>query len=145
MKKFLKIVLWLGLIGLLCGVGVYMYVFHKPHRDLSNEKADFSVTADAFYSEYSADETAGNAKYLDKAIEVSGVIVDRAESEKEISLTLLDAMSGVSCSFDSAYVAENKSKILAFEIGSSVKIKGKCDGIDAIMGIVLTRCVIVEE
>lgn len=140
MKKFLKIVLILFIIGLVCGFGVYMYVFHKPHRNVANEKPAFELDAKDLLSQYSANEDSCNKVYGDKALQVSGEIVDIAKKGELVqSIILVDSNSGVSCGFDSAYSVENRPRLNALKIGDEVTIKGKCDGYDMIMGVVLTR------
>lgn len=145
MKKLIKIGLWLALAGILIGGGVVYYIFNMPHRNLANEEAAYVLTAQEFYTDFSADETLGNEKYGNKAIQVSGEVVEKNEQEYELTIVLGDSMEGVSCTFDSTYAAENKDKLASIEVGKTASIKGKCDGIDMIMGVVMTRCVLVEE
>lgn len=145
MNKYVKIILWVALAGIVIGGASVYYVFNMPHRNLANEQAEFVMTAQELYADFSADETAGFAKYGDKAVQVSGEIVEKTMTEKEVSLVLNDAMEGISCSFDSAYVVAHKTELDALSVGDSAIIKGKCDGIDMIMGVVLTRCVLVTE
>lgn len=145
MNKYLKIFLWVALAGIIIGGASVYYVFNMPHRNLENEEPEFVLTATELFADFSADETAGFAKYGDKAVQVSGEIVEKTATETEITLVLNDAMEGISCSFDSAYVAENKASLDALSEGDQASIKGKCDGIDMIMGVVLTRCVLVSK
>jgi tRNA_anti-like len=145
MKKFLKVILILFIIGLIFGFGVYMYVFHKPHRNLANEKPAFTLTASELLKQFSAREDSAYKVYGDKALQVSGKIADITKKGNDITFVLEDQNSGVSCSFDSAYCVVNKAIIDGLKSGDEVKLKGKCDGYDPIMGVVLTRCVLVEK
>lgn len=144
MKKIIKIALYLFIIGLLAGVGVYLYVFHKPHRNLANEKPAFVCTAENLYNEFSANDTASYSKYGNKAIEVSGNVVEKTVTPKEITIVLFDSMGGVSCSFDSTYISENKDKFEKIKSGANIIVRGQCDGADPILGVVLTSCVLPE-
>lgn len=141
MKKFLKIILYLFIIGLVIGFCVYLYVFHKPHRNLANEDAAFTVQATELLNEFSTNDSISNKKYGDKAIAVKGIIVD-IKKTNEVSVVLADEMTGVSCNFEAEYYTENKENLDKLKIGDEVTIKGKCDGYDPIMGVVLTRCVL---
>jgi hypothetical protein len=143
-KKLLKIFLILLGIGVLSGIGVYIYVFHKPHRNLANEDAQFVVTAPQLLSEFSTSEDSTYKKYGDKALQVKGKIVDITAQGKDLTIILEDKSTGVSCSFETEYLAKNKEALNKLKIGDEVTIKGKCDGYDAIMGVVLTRCVLPE-
>ncbi len=147
MNKYLKIGLIVFGVGLLVGVGAVYYVFNMPQRNVKKEKAAFTMTAEELFTEYSSDETIGNEKFADKVIQVTGEIVEIAPGENETTIVLLDPMEGVSCALDSIIVADNKEKIDKLKIGDEITLKGKCDGIDMIMGVVLTRCyfIIKEE
>lgn len=145
MKKFLIITLSIVGAGLLIGGGVVWYVFNKPQRNVEKEKPAFVMTAADLYAEYSSNEEAGNAKFSNKVIEVTGEIVEITPGENETSIVLLDPMEGISCALDSIIVADNKEKIENLNIGDEITLKGKCDGIDMIMGVVLTRCYFAEK
>ncbi len=144
MKKGLKNLLILGLIGALIGAGVVYYVFNKPHRDVKGEVPTYTMDAQDLYSEYNENEDAGNAKFGDKVIQISGSIVDISDEGGEISLVLNDEMEAINCALDSMMIVNNKALVENLEIGKNVTLKGKCDGFDMIMGVVLTRCYIVE-
>ncbi len=145
MNKYLKIGLWAALAGLIIGLSTVYYIFNMPHRNLENEKPDFTLTAQELYNDFSADETAGNLKYGDKAIQVSGVVIEKTVHENDATIVLNDAMEGISCSFDSLYLVNNNEKIVKIELGETITVKGKCDGIDMIMGVVLTKCVLTDD
>jgi len=146
MKKIFKVILILFIIGLICGIGVYLYVFHKPHRNLANEKPAYELNAADLLSQYGAKEDSCNKLYGDKALQVSGKIADISKKGELVqTIVLEDPTTGISCSFDSAYCAENLKQISGFKVGDKIILKGKCDGYDAIMGVVLTRCVLVKN
>lgn len=146
MNKYLKIFLVLALVGLVVGGSVVYYVFNMPHRDVEGEAPAFTMVASDFYNDYNSDEDAGNTKYLNQVIQVTGPIADISQNGIELTIILNDDMEGVSCALDSAAVVNNKEMLSSLEIGDQVTLKGKCDGFDMIMGIVLTKCfVIVEE
>ena len=51
----------------------YNYLYHE-HRDISNEKAVFSITGTKILQDFSVDESKANFKYLDKTVAVKGKI-----------------------------------------------------------------------
>jgi len=144
MNKTVKNLLKLAAIGIVVGLAVVYYVFNKPHRDVAGEKPSYTVQAKAIFSEYSEDEIAGNEKYGDKVIQVTGIIVDIVKEGTEVSIVLNDEMEGVSCALNTETIEKNKEKINSIKVGDIISLKGKCDGFDMIMGVVLTQCYIVE-
>jgi hypothetical protein len=70
--------------------------------------------------------------------------VDISDEGGEISLVLNDEMEAINCALDSMMIVNNKALVESLEIGKNVTLKGKCDGFDMIMGVVLTRCYIIE-
>lgn len=143
MKKFLKIGLILFCIGLIAGTGTYIYVFHKPHRNIAKEKPAYIVDAHSFYSEFSSDENSGYQKYGNQVIQLTGKVVNVAIEKNNASITLLDEMEGISCSFDSLSMVKNLDKLRQVKSGDEVILKGQCDGYDMLMGVVLSRCVLL--
>lgn len=144
MKKGLKIFLIVVLVGLVGGLGTVYYVFNKPHRDVENEAPAFTMEASQLYDEFSSEEDASNAKYGDQVIQVNGDIAEISNDGFTVSIMLGDAMAGVNCAMDSATVADNKAVFENLKEGEAITLKGKCDGFDMIMGVVLTRCFIIE-
>ena len=125
MKKFLKVILILFIIGLVCGFGVYMYVFHKPHRNLANE-ADYVLKADILLKQFTANEDSTFKVYDNKALEVNGKIADISKKGvSDFTFILEDVNSGVSCSFDSIYISNNLKSLKDYKVGDEVSIKGQ--------------------
>ncbi len=145
MNKTIKNILILVAIGIIVGLAMVYYVFNKPHRDIEGEKPAYKVEAQKFFAEYSKDEIAGDEKYGDKVVEVTGKIVDITKEGKDISIVLNDEMEGINCALNIETIKNNKDRIDRLKVGDTVSLKGKCDGIDMIMGIVMTQCYIVDK
>jgi hypothetical protein len=143
-KKLIRIALILTALGLFSATGTYLYVFHKPHRNIAKEKPAYILDAGSLISDFSSDETASYEKYGNKVLQVSGEVVDISVSDNSASITLLDQMEGINCSFDSLEVVNSKSELEQLNVGNKVDLKGQCDGYDMIMGVVLTRCVFAK-
>ena len=144
MKKGLKIFLIIAAVGLITGLSTVYYVFNKPHRDVENEKPAFIMTASVLFSDFNKNENISNEKYGDQIIQVTGEISELNIEGYQVSITLNDEMEGVNCALDSLTVERNKALINAMVIGEKITLKGKCDGFDMIMGVVLTRCFIIK-
>lgn len=144
MKKGLKIFLIVALVGLVVGLSTVYYVFNMPHRDVENEAPAFTIEANILFDEYNTDEDATNLKYGDQVLQVSGDIAELSIDGYQVSITLNDEMEGINCSLDSVAIDQNMELINQLKIGDNITLKGKCDGFDMIMGVVLTRCYIIE-
>ena len=140
MKKGVKIILIIIAAGIILGGGGVYYVFNKPHRDVEGEKAAFTMDAKALFDEYNANEAAGNLKFGDKIIQVKGKIVEVTKDGFQVSVVLNDEMEAVNCTLDSVTIVNDKALVEAIKVGDEISLKGKCDGFDMIMGVVLTRC-----
>jgi len=145
MNKIFKIILILGAFGIFSATAIYLYVFHKPHRNIAKETPAYVVKAPEFYSEFSSNETAAYEKYGNQVVQVSGEVVDISMSETSTSIVLLDEMEGIACAFDSLGMAKQLNHLMSINVGDNVNLKGQCDGYDMIMGVVLTRCILLED
>lgn len=131
MKKILIAVAVLILIGVCTGV----YMWNKPHKKVENAKG-IDITADQLSKEYNADEKSADAKYLNKAIEVSGKVSETDNNQDGGVMIVLQTdnpMNSVQCAMRDKGVTATK--------GQSVTIKGFCSG-NGITGVSLTSCVI---
>ena len=135
---FKKIINSIVVIGLLGGAFAYMQ-FNKAHRDIGAEEATERVTSIDLFQIYVDDEVAANLKYLDKVVEISGVIteVSTDAGSEFVVLQSNDDFFGVNVYFDDV------TQLDGLEIGSSVKVKGHCTGGDD-MGVVIAHCSVVK-
>ncbi len=115
------------------GAGTYMWF--KPHPKVEDAKG-IVVTSEALAKEYGADEKAADAKYLNKAIEVSGVVSEVDKNQDGGLMVILqtqDPATGIQCAMREKNATATK--------GQSVTLKGFCSG-NGITGVSLTDCVI---
>lgn len=128
----MKKILWIVVILLLIGVAGYFYVFHKPHRDIAGEKAELHLASSSLVQEYSSDEQSANAKYLDKVVEVEGVVAEQSPGALKLE-------NGVFCS-----MLKGGGQEVA--VGAKVKIKGRVVGYDELFEEVkLDNCQLVQD
>ena len=128
MKKSIKIILVIGIMGLIAGGGVAAYIFFMPHRDIQSVEAFVEVEAAELVKEYLDHPDAANSKYLDeegesKVIIVSGVVSEIFEDQGGQKVILLKdegEMMGVSCTFMPA----TNASASGLSIGDRVRIKG---------------------
>jgi len=139
-REILRIFLWTVLVGVVVGSASVYYVFNMPRRNISKEKAVYTVEAKQLISEFKKDEDSSTKKYLDKTISVKGEIKSiRTLKNHGMVFSLEDEMEGVSCSVDSADVVNNALKITQLIKGSTGEFKGRCSGM--LMDIQVINCV----
>lgn len=138
MHKLLKIALILAGIGIITAALVALYVFRKPVENVANKKTDFVLTSSELVNDFEGNETTANKKYVDKIIEVSGVVAEISNDTTGQTLILreADAVSGVSCSF----AKSQSTEISSIKVGEKAKIKGQCAGY--LMDVKLNKCAI---
>ncbi|MDD7913079.1 OB-fold protein [Polaribacter ponticola] len=135
-KKIFFIVLILGLTTVLLAYKMY----NKPHINVANSSANIILTANKIVNDFTSDENAANTKYLEKIIEVKGVISKREiENGKGIiTLKTNDEFGSVLC-----HLSEVASKnVNAIKEGDVVSVKGICTGY--LMDVVLVKCEIIN-
>jgi len=132
MLKRIAIVLF---IILLIGIAFVIYLWNLPHKKVENI-AGINITAVTLAKEFTSNEQQANARYLNKAIEVSGVISEIDKNQDGGIMIILqsdDPTTGVQCAMRDKGVTVSK--------GQTVDIKGFCSG-NGITGVSLTDCVI---
>jgi hypothetical protein len=135
MKRIL--LLLLALIGI--GGAVAYYQWNKPRQNMSTAKTDVAIDAAALFAEYNGDEGAGNAKYLDKVMAVTGKVKEVTNDEGSVKVSL-DAGGdfGVRCELSST----NPNVRTQFSPGENVTFKGTCSGLN--FDVQLNNCVEVR-
>ncbi|MFL9482035.1 OB-fold protein [Chitinophagaceae bacterium LWZ2-11] len=137
MKK--KAILAALILILLVIVGVWFFIFYKPShfkRDVADEKG-IQVTASAIVQDYMSNETAANAKYNNKAVEVSGDVVEVKKNEDGKSTVTLrsgDSFSNVYCTL--------KEAAPVLSTGDKITVKGICTGF--LSDVVIIDAIIVK-
>lgn len=123
MKKKIFLSVLLLVIVLAAGTWYYVFDYSKTHhRDVANEKG-IVVNAVQIVKEFQTNEATANTKYLNKALEVNGVITEIKKDQAghtTVSLKSDDAFSIVFCTLKSANPHLNT--------GSNITIKGICTG-----------------
>ena len=129
MEKKLKIVVILMIVIIIVGFLSYNYVMTAGKRDLEKEKSEFTVSAVDVFGEFSANSEKANAKYINKAVEISGKVTSVSDN-----VIMLDEK--VSCQLQ---VSEKVA------LNSQVKIKGRVTGFDDLLEeLKLDQCLIVK-
>lgn len=113
------------------------YLFNKKTESLQHVAPDFTVTADALFSDFDSNESVALKKYEGKIIQVTGkvIMVSQTDSISNVLLYAEDAMlGGINCSFNSLEDVVKKDERLT--------IKGQCQGF--ITSVILNNCTILK-
>lgn len=109
----------------------YNYVY-QDHRNIETESADFVTEASALSEAFILSPEQSELKYINKTIEVSGIISDLNQTD----LTLNES---VFCQFNSDIKPPQKTN-------TKIKIKGRCIGYDDLLEqIKLDQCSVIEN
>jgi tRNA_anti-like len=147
MSKQKKIVSILVILVLVATVGGW-YAYSEYNRPLANmmeAKAAVTTGAIDLISAFENDPTNANQQYIDKIIEVEGILKEATADDQGLYTLALgeeSSMSSVRCSVDSA----STQAASQLKKGDPVKIKGVCSGFtaDELLGsdVTLVRCAI---
>ncbi|MFC0603284.1 OB-fold protein [Winogradskyella pulchriflava] len=125
----LKRIVIFGIIIVAAIVG-YNYIY-QDHRSIENEKAEFVLTSNEIAVQFSENLLASEQTYLNKTIEVSGLI-------SEINTNNITLDDKVFCQFSEAVEPSIKDN-------SKLKIKGRVIGYDDLLEQVkLDQCTIIN-
>lgn len=69
-KKIILVIIVLGIVGAL----IVYKMYNKPHVDITETSADITISANKIMQDFSSDETTANTRYLDKIIQVKGIV-----------------------------------------------------------------------
>lgn len=132
-KKNILIIIVLVLIG---AISYGVYVWNKPARDVVKENG-LKVSAVEIFAAYMNDEAAADKLYLNKAIEVTGVVSEvkkNQEGKTVIYLQTEDPVFGINCTF--------KEEPGSISKGSTVTFKGICTGL--LSDVIINQGVLVK-
>ncbi|CCG53628.1 Protein of unknown function precursor [Flavobacterium indicum GPTSA100-9 = DSM 17447] len=116
------------IVGVAIAIGVVLYMFNKPARDVQATDTDFTFNSSEIVNEYLSNAKKANEKYLDengnsKILEITGTVAQIDEdfnNNKVILLKNATDKAGVSATFTTETNA-NASKV---KIGDKITIKG---------------------
>jgi hypothetical protein len=126
MKKTLKIVLLVIVVGACIGGFVAYKMWNKPFDDVTNMEG-IAVNADVLYKAFETNEQTANTTYVGKVVEVSGTVgdIETSDTIARVMITFPDAMMGaVRVTLDSRHLADAK----AVKTGDQATFKGFCNG-----------------
>lgn len=139
MTKLLKIGFPLLLIG---GIIAYIATQPKPPLDIHSATTELTVNATGLYADFEDDETAANATYAGKVMEVSGVLSGVEQNDAGgyvLSLEAGSPLGHVICNLP----ANEKLPVTSASINRIMKVKGVCTGY--LFDVVLDNATIISQ
>ena len=138
-----KIIAFSSIFIVVIGGSIGIYMYNKPHADISKMTPDFVLEAKLLFEEFESDEQMAGQKYIDKVLQVNGTLVEvNRDSDGSVILSLEDFLFGVSCSIDSSTAVSDMVMIDQLNPGDNISVKGQCDGM--LTDVKLSHCILVN-
>lgn len=132
MKRGTLLLILLSIL-VIAGIAGWGYV-NKTATKVEDVKA-MVISAEVLVGDYMENEMSSNKKYLNQAIEVSGIVAEVSKNQDGKTVVLLqaeDPMSGVQCTFRNDVTVAS---------GKQVTVKGFCTGYT--MVVLLSDCILL--
>lgn len=127
MRKWILILV----IAIVAAIFGYNYIY-QDHRDIESEQAEFTMTSSEINQLFSENSTSAEQKFLNKTIEVSGLITDINSND----ITIDDK---IFCQF-------SNNLETSLDKNENIKIKGRVIGYDDLLEQVkLDQCTIINQ
>lgn len=145
MNKYVKILLFLALLGVLAGLYVWFYVYNKPHRDYAAASPERFVDAETLFYDFRQDKTLGDSLYTGLVLQLSGSLakIEDLDTTAIVVFVFEQGMfgdEGVRCIFIPGY----HNGLSAYSPGDEITIKGYCTGYNE-TDVIVEKSTIVEE
>ncbi|UEG51290.1 OB-fold putative lipoprotein [Ferruginibacter lapsinanis] len=137
MKKVISAILIIAVVAV---AGIWYFIFYRPthyKRDITVEKY-IGINAADIVKEFQNNEDSANKKYLNKIIQVTGIVGDVKKNQNgKMVLTLngADNMSNVICTLQNNNTTATT--------GATVTLKGICTGY--LMDVVIIDAIIIDS
>ncbi len=118
------------LVLMLLAFAGYKYIY-QDHRDIQKEQSEYVINSNFLANEFSQNSIDSEKKYLNKTIEISGVITEINNSDITLN-------NSVFCQF-------NNTINRTLNIKDTITIKGRCIGYDDLLELVkIDQSAIIE-
>ena len=116
----------------LAAVGLGLWMWNKPHKDIKNAHA-IDITAEKLYQTFITDSAKAKTAYINQVLQVSGTVSQVSENQQQQQIIFIN--TGVTGASINCTMESNASSI---KPGDQIRIKGVCSGYnsgDADMGL----------
>ena len=122
MKKFIYLFVLLAIIA--GGIYYYSFVYSKTHHRNAQAESSLIISSDALTNEYQTNEQAANAKFLNKAVEVTGSILSISKNQAGQTTILM----GKADAFSNVSITLSNTEPITYKAGDIITVKGVCTG-----------------
>lgn len=141
-----KKIIWMTLLVVVAVIalsllGGYLYIRYMPEKSMSKQAPDFSMTATKLAEEFETDPSASNSKFIDRIIEVTGVVSEISTDQNNSIVFILrenETATGVLCTLSE----KSTKKAERYKVGEPVVLKGICTGM--LFEVILNKCIIID-
>ena len=140
MKPIVKVTLFSVLILVVIIIGMGIYLYNKKPADLQNSKVDYKISATLLATAFERDETAATVKYVNKVLEVNGIVVSSMANDQNvvtIALKTEKPLTFVICTF------QDLGGLRQPGVGEEIVLRGVCSG--TLIDVLMNNCVLVTE
>lgn len=129
MKKWMKIIGSLAVIGILAALYVWFFVYNKPHRDFEKATPDHIIEAKMLFNQYRQDKMLADSLYTGSVVQINGALskVETDDTTKIVVFAFEQGMfgdEGIRC-----ILLQNQNKLIqGYESKDMITIKGYCTG-----------------
>jgi hypothetical protein len=119
---------------------VYYYVFVysvQNHRNINDEQA-ISIIADSLAQQFTNDEAVANTIYLNKVIDVKGVVIETASNQLGIPTLTIGNVNNMS----NVFITLSERPKLPIKLNDTLRVKGICSGF--LSDVVINDATIIE-
>jgi len=129
MKKALKIIGILAILGIIAAYGVYEFVLNKSHPDYAKLEADYSMTASELYHQFQENKEAAGQQYNGKMIAISGEL-SKTESQDSLLTAVFVFEQGMfgDEGVRISMLPEHHANLKSMDLPAEVNIKAYCTG-----------------
>ncbi len=145
MSNWLKVVLILIILAIISGVGIYLFIFNKPHPDYEKMSPQFSLVAQDLFNSYKTNKAGAEGKFNGKLLEISGP-VSEVETTDSLVIVVMKfgegdfGEEGIRCTMLKKHHDDAK-KLIA---GGNTRIKGFCTGYND-TDVILEECSLISQ
>lgn len=140
MKKIAKILLATVLVFVLVFSALYFYVAKENTIDITAAHTEIQISSEKLISSFLDNENIANSEYIEKTIEIEGVIKDITFLNNRYTV-LLQGETDFSCVICDMQ-PNQYNNIKKLELGQDIVLKGICKGF--LMDAIFLDCIILN-
>jgi len=138
MRPYLKYIFLAIALAAVLGI----YLVNRSTPSVKKMSVDYEIDAKELFIAFEEYEEEANTRFLDKVLQVSGVVREAVQDDEgtvSITLDTGNDFFGVVCELSSSQALTKAD----FKAGQEVTVKGLCTGMS--MDVVLVRCILILQ